>query len=103
MKVDLFAGQQYQADGTADEERGERSNDELRPAKPAKQQSENEREFDVAVSHATSAAAAVRIRVLFTVIFFMFSSPLCLGLFPYTKAIGYVAGKVKDRQKLLDK
>ena len=52
---------------------------------------------------ATSAAAAVRIRVLFTVIFFMFSSPLCLGLFPYTKAIGYVAGKVKDRQKLLDK
>ena len=24
MKVDLFAGQQYQADGTADEERGER-------------------------------------------------------------------------------
>ena len=50
MKVDLFAGQQYQADGTADEERGERSNDEL---KPAKQQSENEREFDVAVSHAT--------------------------------------------------
>ena len=53
MKVDLFAGQQYQADDTADEERGERSNDELRPAKPAKQQSENEREFDVAVSHAT--------------------------------------------------
>lgn len=52
-EVDLFAGQQYQADGTADEERGERSNDELRPAKPAKQQSENEREFDVAVSHTT--------------------------------------------------
>ena len=40
---------------------------------------------------ANSVTAAVRIRVLFTVIFFMFSSPLCLGFVFLHK--GYRVGR----------
>ena len=52
---------------------------------------------------ATSAAAAVRIRVLFTVIFFMLFLLCVWVLFSYTKAIGSAGGEVKGQPKLFDK
>ena len=51
MQVDLFDGQQHQADRPADEERGERADNELWPSQPAEQQSQNERKLDVSIPH----------------------------------------------------
>ena len=51
MQVDLFDGQQHQADRPADEERGERADNELWPSQPAEQQSQNERKLDVFIPH----------------------------------------------------